>query len=191
MPSSTSATRASRRPRSGLHVPRPWLRARAPARPARVGRPLCRQVRRRLGRDAAMRAEFLALPPGSWCHRPRRLVRAMGPVARAELLPHFVPPMLLETGRPAAPADGLWAVEVKFDGIRPDARRRPPRWCVRSRPGRNCTAEFPELAALAQALGEHDVVLDGELVHFGADGRPDFSALRRRLTSTRRYPRNP
>jgi bifunctional non-homologous end joining protein LigD len=108
----------------------------------------------------------------------------MRPVARTEPLPHFVAPMLLETGRPATPEDGSWAVEVKFDGIRAQLRvDGHGGWCLRSRPGRNCTAEFPELAAVAEALRRRQVVLDGELVHFAAGGLPDFHLLRRRLTS--------
>jgi bifunctional non-homologous end joining protein LigD len=53
--------------------------------------------------------------------------------------------------------------------------------CCRSRPGRNCTEEFPELAAIVSALGRHRVLLDGELVCLGANGHPDFASLRRRL----------
>ncbi len=52
---------------------------------------------------------------------------------------------------------------------------------MRSRPGRDCSAEFPELAELARALRAHRVVLDGELVHLGVDGKPDFAAISRRL----------
>jgi bifunctional non-homologous end joining protein LigD len=108
----------------------------------------------------------------------------MPPVARTEPLPQFVAPMLLQTCRKAVPDDGSWAIEVKFDGIRAQVRVDGRRgWSLRSRPGRNCTAEFPELALLAEALGRHRVVLDGELVHFAEHGLPDFGALRRRLTS--------
>jgi hypothetical protein len=86
------------------------------------------------------------------------VVRATRPVARTEPLPRFVAPMLLESGRPAAAGDGSWAVEVKFDGIRAQLRVDGGRgWRMRSRPGRNCTAEFPELAALANALKPHEV----------------------------------
>ncbi len=61
--------------------------------------------------------------------------------------------------------------------LRYDGRRV----CVRSRPGRDCAAEFPELAAIAEALGNRRVILDGELVCFDAEGKPDFAALRNRL----------
>src|SRR4051794_26390822 len=103
---------------------------------------------------------------------------------RREALPVFVEPMLAAAGRPDPAPEGTWAVEVKFDGIRAQLRVDGDRWCVRSRPGRDCSAAFPELAAVASALAGHRVILDGELVHFGADGRPDFAAIRRRLTSS-------
>jgi bifunctional non-homologous end joining protein LigD len=79
------------------------------------------------------------------------------------------------------PAGEGWALEVKFDGMRLQLRRDGRAICLRSRPGRNCTEEFPELAAIARVLGRHRVLLDGELVCLGADGKPDFASLRRRL----------
>ena len=48
---------------------------------------------------------------------------------------------------------------------------------VRSRPARDCTAEFPELANLQDNLADRKVILDGELVSLSADGKPDFSGL--------------
>ena len=52
---------------------------------------------------------------------------------------------------------------------------------VRSRPGRICTDQFPELQELGDVLRACRVVLDGELVCLGTDGKPDFAALRCRL----------
>jgi bifunctional non-homologous end joining protein LigD len=54
-------------------------------------------------------------------------------------------------------------------------------WCLRSRRGRDCSEQFPELAGLAGALAGHDLILDGELVSLASDGHPDFHTLRRRL----------
>ena len=96
-----------------------------------------------------------------------------------EELPRFIVPMLART-RPVRNGDG-WAVEVKFDGMRLQLRRDGRAVCLRSRPGRDCTEEFPELAAIASGLGRHRVLLDGELVCLGADDGPDFARLRRRL----------
>jgi bifunctional non-homologous end joining protein LigD len=55
---------------------------------------------------------------------------------------------------------------------------------LRTRNGRKCAEAFPELAAIACALGKHRVTLDGELVCLRDDGRPDFAHLRRRLTGS-------
>jgi bifunctional non-homologous end joining protein LigD len=96
-----------------------------------------------------------------------------------EPLPRFVAPMLARTG--PMPTGQGWAVEVKFDGMRLQLRRDGHAVCLRSRPGRNCSEEFPELAAIARVLGRHRVLLDGELVCLGGDGNPDFASLRRRL----------
>jgi bifunctional non-homologous end joining protein LigD len=97
--------------------------------------------------------------------------------------------MLARTG-PMPVGDG-WAVEVKFDGMRLQLRRDGRAVCLRSRPGRDCTDEFPELAGIERVLGRHRVLLDGELVCLAADGNPDFASLRRRLRApadrARRY----
>jgi bifunctional non-homologous end joining protein LigD len=100
--------------------------------------------------------------------------------ARREELPRFIQPMLARSG-PVAADDG-WAVEVKFDGCRMQVRCDGCSVSLRSRPGRLCTDEFPELQELAAVLGTRQVVLDGELVCLRPeDGKPDFSALRNRL----------
>ncbi|GAA3759557.1 hypothetical protein GCM10022225_51270 [Plantactinospora mayteni] len=51
--------------------------------------------------------------------------------------------------------------------------------CLRTRHGRRCDSEFPEI--IAAAAGLPDVILDGEIVVPGSDGCPDFAALRGRL----------
>ena len=75
-----------------------------------------------------------------------------------EELPRFVAPMLARTG--PVPVGGGWAVEVKFDGMRLQLRRDGRAVCLRSRPGRDCSEEFPELAAIAGALGHDRVLLE-------------------------------
>jgi ATP-dependent DNA ligase len=84
-----------------------------------------------------------------------------------EGLRRFIEPMLLGTGLPAGAAEA-WALELKWGGLRAQLRvDGQTGWCLRSRPGRDCTAEFPELAEPVRALRAHRAVLDGELVHLG------------------------
>jgi bifunctional non-homologous end joining protein LigD len=101
------------------------------------------------------------------------------PDASLEELPRFISPMLATAG--PAPTEAGWALEVELDGMRAQLRYDGRRVCVRSRPGRDCTEEFPELAAIADQLARRRVILDGELVCLDAAGKPDFAALRSRL----------
>src|SRR5829696_877181 len=102
--------------------------------------------------------------------------------AEREDTPRFVPPMLCASG--AAPAGDLWAFEVKWDGMRAQLRVDHREVCLRSRPGRPCGAEFPEVLEAGASIGARMIVLDWELVCFGQGGKPDFGALRRRLVAT-------
>jgi ATP-dependent DNA ligase len=54
---------------------------------------------------------------------------------------------MLARTRPMRGGQG-WAVEVKFDGMRLQLRRDGLAVCPRSRPGRDCSEEFPELASI-------------------------------------------
>ena len=74
-----------------------------------------------------------------------------------------------------------WTYEVKWDGIRGQAAIAHGRVMVRSRPGRDCTASFPELAEPPARLTERAAVLDGEIVWLDPDGHPTFAAVRARL----------
>ena len=89
--------------------------------------------------------------------------------------------MLLTAGPPAACENARWAIEVKFDGIRAQVRIDGTNG-VRALAAPAATAAPSRAAASAEDLSGDRVILDGELVHLAADVRPDFSALRRRLT---------
>ena len=90
--------------------------------------------------------------------------------------------MLLTTG--AVPDGDGWALEVKWDGCRAQLRYDGRSVSLRTRHGRECVEDFPELAEIAGVLGDHRVTLDGELVCLRPDGHPDFARLRRRLTGS-------
>lgn len=67
-----------------------------------------------------------------------------------------------------------YTFEVKWDGFRAIAFIDHGRLYLQSRNLRDLTPDYPQLAQLPAALMRRDVVLDGELVGFGANGRPDF-----------------
>lgn len=81
--------------------------------------------------------------------------------------------MLARSGR--LPARGAWAYEVKWDGFRAIVSTEGP-LRVRSRRGWNMAPHVDFLAELPVRA-----VLDGELVAFGADGRPDFVSVCERM----------
>jgi bifunctional non-homologous end joining protein LigD len=89
-------------------------------------------------------------------------------------------PMQAETGTTPFRDPG-WLWEPKLDGYRVLAYvdRRGVR--MRSRRGLELAPTFPRLAAELQQQGPPDLVLDGEIVAFDADGRPSFNALQNRF----------
>ena len=51
---------------------------------------------------------------------------------------------------------------------------------IRSRNDKDLTASYPRIPAAAHPLGARTVVIDGEVVALGPDGRPSFQALQHR-----------
>lgn len=92
-------------------------------------------------------------------------------------------PMLAVTG-PELPRGPDWCYELKWDGIRCLAHVEGGRPKLASRLGNDITAQYPELRALAAALGSTEVLLDGEIVAIDAAGRPDFHRLQERMHVT-------
>jgi bifunctional non-homologous end joining protein LigD len=81
----------------------------------------------------------------------------------------------------AAPfSAAAWLYELKYDGFRLLASKDGTRVALRYRSGRVATGLFPEIAEAVAALPAEHVLLDGELVVFGEDGRSDFNLLCRR-----------
>jgi bifunctional non-homologous end joining protein LigD len=90
-----------------------------------------------------------------------------------------IAPMKATSG-PLPVTDDGWAYEVKWDGMRAIAFVAGG---VRLQSSNliDITLRFPELAALAAAIGAHEAVLDGEIVAFDEQGRPSFGLLQRRM----------
>jgi bifunctional non-homologous end joining protein LigD len=86
------------------------------------------------------------------------------------------------TGELPPPGDG-WAAEVKWDGQRLVAAVGEPGRPLRldTTRGLDAVERFPELTGLPAALAPHRLVVDGEVVAFGPDGRPDFGLLQHRM----------
>jgi bifunctional non-homologous end joining protein LigD len=81
--------------------------------------------------------------------------------------------------RPDRLPRGDWSYEVKWDGFRAVVATEDGLQ-VRSRRGWSMAEHLPELAALPTGL-----VLDGELVVLGLDGRPSFPLLNARILRRR------
>ena len=101
-------------------------------------------------------------------------------------LPLDVSPMLATTG-PLPADDGRWSYEVKWDGVRALVAVEDGRVRLVSRNGNDISAAYPELRGLAAALGS-PALLDGEVVAFDENGRPDFGRLQSRMHARRPSP---
>lgn len=92
--------------------------------------------------------------------------------------------MLAETRREPFNRQG-WVFELKYDGYRVLAAKRPPagethRVLLLTRAGNDATRTFPEIARAVAALPYGEILLDGEAVVLDANGRPDFGLLQKR-----------
>ncbi len=101
-------------------------------------------------------------------------------------LPPGLRPMLASlASAPPYDPDGAdqdsWALEMKWDGVRALALVERGRVRLMSRTERDITATYPELAALGRATDHKQLLLDGEIVVFGADGWPSFEGLQPRM----------
>ena len=87
-----------------------------------------------------------------------------------------VEPMLCQTAdAPFSSAD--WIFELKYDGFRLLAHGGAGQAKLRYRSGQDATARYPELTSAIRALPLPDIVVDGEIVIFDGDGKPDFHRI--------------
>ncbi|NOR01325.1 ATP-dependent DNA ligase [Mycolicibacterium fortuitum] len=94
-------------------------------------------------------------------------------------------PMLATEGSVDKLKATQWAFEGKWDGYRLLVEAEHGRLQLRSRRGRDVTAEYPQFEALAADLADHHVVLDGEAVALDDHGVPSFREMQNRARSTR------
>jgi bifunctional non-homologous end joining protein LigD len=103
------------------------------------------------------------------------------PVGEPTAMPAKLEPMQAELGDSPF-HDPAWMWEPKLDGYRVLAFVEGDKVRLRSRRGLELVATFPRLAEeLRQQAGGGSLILDGEIVALGADGKPSFNALQNRF----------
>lgn len=93
---------------------------------------------------------------------------------------HFpVPPMKATMGSISSIPDDGWAFEIKWDGYRTIVHVADGRARLQSTAGHDVTERWPEFDGISSAVNASSVILDGELVAFGDDGKPSFEMVQR------------
>jgi len=109
--------------------------------------------------------------------------RANGAEVRA-LNPRTLVPMACGTGQPKLESRAH-VYELKLDGVRILAEKHGDEVRLFYRKGRTATAAYPEIVRALKALPPAHLVLDGELVAYDEQGRPDFQRLAQRFSISR------
>jgi bifunctional non-homologous end joining protein LigD len=101
-------------------------------------------------------------------------------------IPQHVVPMLARLSTlPKEEDDDKYAYEIKWDGVRAIAYvEKKGAIHLESRNLNDVTRQYPEAAAVGEALEGHSAVLDGEVVAFDENGRPSFERLQGRMHLT-------
>jgi bifunctional non-homologous end joining protein LigD len=94
-------------------------------------------------------------------------------------------PMLATPGSVGNLKAAQWAFEGKWDGYRLLMVADHGVMCLQSRSGRDVTGEYPQLQKVADALEDHQVILDGEVVALDSRGLPSFHEMQNRARATR------
>ncbi len=89
-------------------------------------------------------------------------------------------PMLAEGGWDPFDDPGWW-FEPKFDGIRCLAELSTGQTVLRTRTGRDATAQYPEIHMIHELVDQVNAVIDGEIVAFDEDGKNSFEVLQQRM----------
>jgi bifunctional non-homologous end joining protein LigD len=111
------------------------------------------------------------------------LAKELGAPQRAVHGGRLLPMMCERETSKAALSRGGWLYELKLDGVRIVADKKNERVSLSYRRLRDATDSYPEIAKALKSLADAQVVLDGEIVAFDAQGRPDFQLLAQRFTA--------
>ena len=99
-------------------------------------------------------------------------------------MPAVVDPMTAQLAAGIPAAEDRYGFEFKWDGVRIVAFWDRQVLRLQSRNRRDVTGRYPELGSMAEALGAHRAVLDGEVVALDERGRPSFEQLQLRMHLT-------
>ncbi|KTE74765.1 DNA ligase D [Sphingopyxis sp. A083] len=97
--------------------------------------------------------------------------------AKADAKPPKFRKLQLATLVDSVPTGNNWFHEIKFDGYRALVAAAGDQVVVYTRSGLDWTDKFAPLARHIAALDLPPCLIDGEIVAYGKDGNPDFSAL--------------
>jgi bifunctional non-homologous end joining protein LigD len=89
-------------------------------------------------------------------------------------------PVLIPVPGPLPSDDAAHAYAIAWEGRRAVAFCEPGRLRLDDVAGGDITGLYPEIGRLTRSVGAHSLVLDGELVALGDDGKPDPARLSRR-----------
>jgi bifunctional non-homologous end joining protein LigD len=98
----------------------------------------------------------------------------------------FIEPCLPTISR-TVPTGREWVFEIKHDGFRFLAARQRKQVRVYSRGGHDWSERLPAITEAMQSLPVRSVVLDGEDVICGADGKSDFDRMRAPASAARAH----
>jgi bifunctional non-homologous end joining protein LigD len=97
-----------------------------------------------------------------------------------EPMPDRIVPMMAKLAK-LPTDDSNWAYEIKWDGVRAIAYCEGGRVRLTSRNLRDVTSQYLELRSLGRELGSREAVLDGEIVAFDEEEKPNFGLLQHRM----------
>jgi bifunctional non-homologous end joining protein LigD len=103
----------------------------------------------------------------------------LAPTGPIESMPTKLAPMLAEATDEVR-SDPQWLYEPKLDGYRCLAFLDHGKVTLLSRRGIEYTRAFPEIVSDLEQQAVDTLVLDGEIVAYGNDGKPSFNALQNR-----------
>jgi bifunctional non-homologous end joining protein LigD len=99
----------------------------------------------------------------------------------------FIPPALAVPTK-SPPKGDAWVHEAKWDGYRIQIVKDGSDVRLFSKTGTEWTGKLPSMGEAFRGLPARSAILDGELCHSGASGRPDFGALMRQMRKARPDP---